>query len=168
MNLKDLFDQGVSFRTFILNQEAADRGKFMKYYIPMDIKEGFRYRVNQISSEINILGVVEGWCPDCHINLSILEKLISTNHNITLRLITTNDAGTRLDKYNENGALKVPTFIFLNDDFIEKAAFIEKSSSLKHYSIDTLEGAKMQMSYIAGKLTDETALELLELLEKTA
>ena len=166
--MKEIYDQGVSFRTFILNQETADRGKFMKYYIPMDIKEEIRDRVNQIDKEVHILGVVEGWCPDCHINLSILEKLISTNPNIKLKLITKSDAASNFEKYYENGGLRVPTFIFLDDNFFPKAAFIEKPTMLKGYNIDTLEGAKMQMSYIAGKLVEETALELLELLEKTA
>lgn len=166
--MKNLIEQGVSFRTFILNQESADRAKFMKYYIPLNISDEYRTRINKISSKINILGVVEGWCPDCHINLSILEKLISTNSNIQLRLVTKSDAEGQLEKYYENGALKVPTFVFLDEDFNETGVFIEKPDKVKNIDVDTLEGAKAQMCYIAGKLTAETALELLLLIEKTA
>lgn len=166
--MKELFKEGLSFRSFILNQDSAHRGKFMKYYIPIEIKDETRIRVNQISSKINILGVVDGQCPDCHINLSILEKLISTNPNISLGLITEKDAEGRLESEFLIGELKVPTFVFLDENFKEKAVFIEKPEAVKNIDVDTLEGAKVQMSYKAGKLAEETALEFLLLLEKTA
>jgi hypothetical protein len=167
-NLKDLFEQGVSFRTFILNQEPEMRANFMKHYITLDIKDEYRVRLDQVDNRIGILGVVEGWCADCHINLSILAKLISTNHNINLKLITKDDAGNRFEKYYENGELRVPTFVFLDDNFIERAVFIEKPDIVKSIDIDTLQGAKIQMSYKAGKLINETVLQLLELIEKTS
>lgn len=168
MSLRELFEKGLSFRSFILNQPDQDRAKFMKYYIPMEIKQEYRLRLDQVNSRINILGVAEGWCPDCHINLSILEKLITSNGNISLRLITKADAEGQLQPYQVAGATKVPTFIFMNEQFEEKASFIEVPKSLKGLNLDTLEGSKQQMRYKAGKLIDETVLELLELIERTA
>lgn len=166
--MKDLFDKGVSFRTFILNQDSETRAKFMKYYITTSIADELRHRLDKVENKVNILGIVDGLSLDCYINLSVLEKLVSTNKNISLGLITKADAGVKLEKYYKNGVLKVPTFIFLDKDFSEKGAFIEKPKIVETLDNNSLHGAEQQKNYESGKYIDETAIQLLELIEKTS
>lgn len=164
IKLKNLFDNGLSFRSFMLNVDEDNRKKFMKYYIPMNIDEEVKQKIIFMDKEINILGVVEPWCPDCHINLSVLEKMISLNNKINLRLVTKDGAGDELEEYKENDKLKVPTFIVMDKDFRIKGAFIEKIDMVKAADIETLEGSKINMQYKAGKLINEIAEELLKIL----
>lgn len=134
MNLKELFEAGASFRTFILNQATENRGKIMKYYIPMSLKEEHKQVMDEISYPVNILGIADGSCPDCHIGLAVLEKLISTNHNINLRLITKTDAQGKLDQFAVNGSFALPTLIFMDEGFKEKAAiagFAQSSATIE-------------------------------------
>ena len=120
MNMKELFQTGASFRTFILNQKTAGRGSIMKHYIPMTVKDEDRLEIDKVSTPLNILGIAEGDCPDCQISLAVLEKLISVNQNINLRLITNKDAQGSMESF-AGGTIKLPTFIFMNESFEEKA-----------------------------------------------
>ncbi|MDD2480918.1 MAG: thioredoxin family protein [Lutispora sp.] len=162
--MKKLFDSGLNFRSYMFNVDEDNRRKFMKYYIPMEIKDEVKEKIMSLENEINILGVVEPWCPDCHINLAVLEKMISLNNKINLRLVTRDDVKDELDSYKENGKLKVPTFIMMDAGFNVKGAFIEKIDMVKTADIETLEGSKINMKYKAGKLIPETAEELLKIL----
>lgn len=162
--MKKLFDSGLNFRSYMFNVDEDNRRKFMKYYIPMEIKDEVKEKIMSLAEEINILGVVEPWCPDCHINLSILEKMISLNDKINLRLVTRDSVKNELDNYKENDKLKVPTFIVMDKDFNIKGVFIEKLDIIKTADIETLEGSKINMKYKAGKLISETAEELLKIL----
>lgn len=164
INLKDLFDKGLSFRSFMFNVDEDNKKKFMKYYIPMEINSEIKNKIIFLEKEVNILGVVEPWCPDCHINLSILVKMISYNNNINLKLVTRDIVKDELDDYKVDGKIKVPTFIAMDKDFNIKGAFIEKIDMVKNADIETLEGSKINMKYKAGKLINETAEELLKII----
>lgn len=162
--MRDLFDKGLSFRSFMFNVDEDNKNKFMKYYIPMEINSEIKEKVMCLKNEVNILGVVEPWCPDCHINLSILEKMISFNNNITLRLVTRDSVNDELDDYKVDGKIKVPTFVVMDKDFNIQGAFIEKIDIVKNADIETVEGSKINMKYKAGKLINETAEELLKII----
>ena len=162
--MKNLFKNGLSFRSYMLNVDEDNKRKFMKYYIPMEVKDEVKEKIMSLEKEINILGVVEPWCPDCHINLAVLEKMISVNDKINLRLVTREAVKGELDSYKEDGKLKVPTFIIMDGDFNIKGAFVEKIDMVKSADINTLEGSKINMKYKAGKLISETIEELLKML----
>lgn len=164
MNLKNLFDKGLSFKSFMFNVDEDNKKKFMKYYIPMELSSEIKEKIMCLKKEVNILGVVEPWCPDCHINLSLLEKMISLNSNITLRLVTRDSVNDELDEYRVDGKIKVPTFIAMDKDFNIQGAFIEKIDMVKNADIETVEGSKINMKYKAGKLINETAEELLKII----
>lgn len=164
MNLKNLFDKGLSFKSFMFNVDEDNKKKFMKYYIPMELSSEIKEKIMCLKKEVNILGVVEPWCPDCHINLSLLEKMISLNSNITLRLVTRDSVNDELDEYRVEGKIKVPTFIAMDKDFNMQGAFIEKIDMVKNADIETVEGSKINMKYKAGKLINETAEELLKII----
>lgn len=164
INMKNLFDSGLSFRSYMFNVDEDNRQKFMRYYIPMEIKDEVKDEILSLEDEINILGVVEPWCPDCHINLSVLGKMISLNDKINLRLVGRDSVKNELDDYKENDKLKIPTFIIMDKDFNVKGAFIEKIEMVKTADIETLEGSKINMKYKAGKLIPETAEGLLKII----
>ena len=164
--MKNLFEKGISFRSYIFNLDDKSKHNLMKYYIPMSIKEELKEQLGNIDKKINILGVVEPNCPDCWINLSLLEKMISFNNNIDLRLVIRKSVDKELDAYRVDGFVKVPTFIFMDENFGILDSFIEKPQILKDADINTAEGSAMNMNYIIGKLINETAKEIMDKLLK--
>lgn len=153
MDLHKLFNIGVSFRTFLLNQSREERARLMKLYIPMNIKEELKERIDRINNKVLILGIVEGSCTECHMTLAVLEKLVSTNKNIILRIIMKKDALDSLNADEEAGTLKVPAFIFMNENYQQKASLCGKSDEVISL-VKTTDKASILMNAIALQLVE--------------
>lgn len=124
--MKSLFEKGFGYRSFMLNQPKEIRARFMNIYIPMEVLPEHRALINSIAGKVRILGVVEGTCPDSQRFLPVLEKLISTNNNIELKLLTRDYLSGELEEFERDGQVKLPTFIFMDEEYGIKGAFIEK------------------------------------------
>jgi len=110
----------------MLNQPKDIRTKFMHKYIPLEIKAENRGLINSLDKKVKILGIVEGGCPDTQNFLPMLEKLISTNPNIELKLLTRDYLNGELQQFEIDGKVKLPTFIFMDEEYGIKGAFVEK------------------------------------------
>lgn len=162
--MKNLYEKGLSFRSYIFNLDEESKHNIMKYYIPININNETKEKIKSIDEKIKILGVVDPTCPDCHVNLPLLEKIISTNNNIELRLVIRKMVNNEMKDYEEEGVVKVPTFVFMDEDYNIIGTFIEKPEIVKKSDTDTLEGSQINMKYRAGKLVDETVKEFLTIL----
>lgn len=162
--MKNLYEKGLSFRSYIFNLDEESKHNIMKYYIPININNETKEKIKSIDEKIKILGVVDPTCPDCHVNLPLLEKIISTNNNIELRLAIRKMVNNEMKDYEEEGVVKVPTFVFMDEDYNIIGTFIEKPEIVKKSDTDTLEGSQINMKYRAGKLVDETVKEFLTIL----
>lgn len=162
--MKNLYEKGLSFRSYIFNLDEESKHNIMKYYIPININNETKEKIKSIDKKIKILGVVDPTCPDCHVNLPLLEKIISTNNNIELRLAIRKMVNNEMKDYEEEGVVKVPTFVFMDEDYNIIGTFIEKPEIVKKSDTDTLEGSQINMKYRAGKLVDETVKEFLTIL----
>ena len=162
--MKNLYEKGLNFTTYMFNLDEERKLNIMKYYIPLNVNNEIKESIKSINKRIKILGVIDLMCSDCHINLPLLEKMISINNNIELRLVTKNMLNDELKDYKEDGVIRVPTFVFMDEDYNVIGAFIEKPKVVKNSDINTLEGSQINMKYRAGKLVDETAKELLSIL----
>lgn len=162
--MKNLYEKGLNFRTYMFNLDEERKLNIMKYYIPLNVDNEIKEKIESIDKKIKILGVVDLMCPDCHINLPLLEKMISINNNIELKLVTKNMLNDELKDYEEDGVIKVPTFVFMDEDFKVIGKFIERPEVVKKSDINTVEGSQINMKYKAGKLVAETAKEFLNIL----
>lgn len=162
--MKNLYEKGLSFRSYIFNLDEESKHNIMKYYIPININNETKEKIKSIDEKIKILGVVDPTCPDCHVKLPLLEKIISTNNNIELRLVIRKMVNNEMKDYEEEGVVKVPTFVFMDEDYNIIGTFIEKPEIVKKSDTDTLEGSQINMKYRAGKLVDETVKEFLTIL----
>lgn len=162
--MRNLFKKGLSFRSYIFNLDEESKRNIMKHYIPMSINDDIKEQIKSIDKKVNILCVVDPLCPDCHINLPLLEKMISTNKKIELRLVIKNMVNDEVKDYEEDGVLKVPTFIFMDENYNVIGAFIEKPEIVKKADINTLEGSEINIKYRAGKLVDEIAKDIIDIL----
>jgi len=160
--MEALFKKGISFRSYIFNLEDKYKHNMMKYYLPMKIKENIYDEIKNINKRINILAVVDPKSPDCWINLSLLEKLISTNDDIRLSIILRDIIKNELDGYKIDDFIKVPTIIFMNAEFKAINSFIEKPQILKQADINTMEGTELNARYMLNGLIEETSKEILE------
>ena len=115
--MEGLFKKGIGFRSYIFNLDENTKHDIMKYYIPINVNDEIRKQVNGIDKTIKVIGVVDPLCDNCKINLPMLEKIISTNPRIELRLVIEKVLGNELDDYKIDGILKLPIFLFMDETF---------------------------------------------------
>lgn len=153
--MRELYEKGIGFRIFMLNMKKDRRGRFMKYYIPITINAEHREKIDSLEDNIKILGIVDEDCTDCDINLPVLEKLICTNNKIELRLIS---------KEHLKREIRVPTFVFMDDNYNVIGEFVEKPKIVKEADINTAAGEMVNERYINGKLTADIAAEFMSII----
>ena len=164
--VENLFKKGIGFRSYIFNLGESHKHSLMKYYIPVTINDDIKKKVYAIDKKINILGVLYPLCLDCNLNLPLIEKIISTNSNIVLRLVLKDAVKDELDDFLVDDKLKIPTFIFMDEDFNVLGSFIEKPKVVKDETLTGAERQNISEKYKSGQLVEEIADEILSIMNK--
>ncbi len=87
MEAKEIFERGVSFEDFVNMDSNSYREKTLEIYDSLSFKEESIERIKSIDKKINILICAEIWCPDCMINVPIVEKMRQINENIHISIV---------------------------------------------------------------------------------
>ena len=166
MILKELFEKGVDFQTFINFDGDINRDLILNIYNNICIDETVINSIKLINKRINVLSFAEIWCPDCKINVPCLYKLTKLNSNIHMRIVPREGNEEVMEKYKFEGKIRIPTFVVLDEEFNELGAFIETPKTLKRV-INT--GNELQViiakrKYNKGGYAIDTIEELLSII----
>jgi hypothetical protein len=154
------FFSGTSYGDYISSMAAEDRVYFEKNYgtwvIPGEIAE----RVGSGRFPEYVLASTEGWCPDCRVNLPLLQRLC--------RSVSGKGAEIRChsrDSCKDIDVVKIPTFIFYDSDWNEIGRWVERPAKYKKIMNDGAESEKKEAkrAYLRGDYNVDTLLEILAL-----
>jgi len=167
VQLKSLFESGSDFNVFLEKAEAKDREKFEVFYKNTVFSEKILERLSTLKKKIKVLVFSEPWCPDCVVSLPVLAKMAELNNLIEFAILPREGHEDFLERYKYDGKPRVPTFIFMNEDFEELGAFVEIPSFIKEiykkgYQPDIIVARR---NYRQGKYTEEIASEFLDIME---
>ncbi|MEF9991549.1 MAG: thioredoxin family protein [Romboutsia sp.] len=167
MILKELFDSGISFGEEFDKSDEAHREKAQEYMESMKISEEVINKVKSIDKKINILGFSELWCPDCQINLSVMNYLTQLNENINLKLQSIKGNEEVIKEHSDDGRVKVPLFIMLDKETNKLGAFVEVPSNVRkaEESDNQVERIVAKKEYRKGKYMEQTILDFLDIIE---
>jgi len=168
--MRNFFEKGTIYKDFF---DAADD----KYKLVMEnilkcdsISEEIFSKIKNIDKEIKFLVVGEAWCPDCIINISVLECIKKINNNIDYKIISKNQAksGNEFEKYYIDNKLKIPTILFLNSNYEAIDSFIEKPQIMKYVDLlseeNQVERIVKTKNYRNGKYVEETMKEISDMI----
>lgn len=116
-----------------------------------------------IQDEVQVLAFSEPWCPDCVINLTLLEMMAEHSPRVTVRILGREGHEALITSFNGDGKAYIPTFLtFVNDRLA--GVFVEQPEALKQ---DVAEGTQADrilcmQQYRNGRYADATVAELLE------
>lgn len=163
MELKKLFKEGYNFEQEFNQSDISHREKAEEYRNNMEISQNTIDKVKSIDKEINILGFSELWCPDCQINLTVMDYITTLNPNITLRLQSREGNEEVIKAHSDDGRVKIPTFIYLDSNFNKIGEFIELPSNVKAIEAldNQVEKIKTKKEYRKGKYMEQTVLDFL-------
>lgn len=167
MELKEIFDNGITFKEFLYNDNDRENSeKARKVYDSIIFDEDIVKSIKEIDRRINIIVLAEIWCPDCIVNVPVLGKMADINRNLHISIVKREGNEELLQKYREEGKVKIPTFIFFDENFNEIGYFIERPSIAKdiYKTFNQVEIIFTTKKYRNGEFACETAKEILSII----
>ncbi|HLR36035.1 MAG TPA: thioredoxin family protein [Tissierellales bacterium] len=161
---RKLFKSGTSFEEFVNLDKDSYKEKTLYIYNNININDEFMYRIKNIK-KVNVLICAEMWCPDCMINVPVVEKMRQVNNNINISIVEKGDNEDYFSKYVPREIVKIPTFIFFDDEFNEIGSFVERPNYVKEVQSSDNQPLKIvtMRKYKNGEYTSETLKDILKI-----
>lgn len=162
----ELFEAGISFQDFVNLDEDSYKENTLYVYRNINITDSMVRRIENIDKKINVLICAEIWCPDCMINVPVIEKMKQINDNINLSIVGKDNSKNFFNKYTPDEVVKIPTFVFFDESFNEIGSFVERPNYIKEKQNDENEALKLvtMRKYKKGEYTNETLKDILHII----
>lgn len=166
MDIYDLYNKGVSFEEFVNKDKDTYREKTLEILNKIKLNDDLINKVKSIDKKIKVLVCAEIWCPDCMINVPVLEKIRQYNDNIDISIVEKDGNEDFFIKYSEEDRVKIPTFVFFDENFQELGSFVEHPKKIKDIiSKGNQPNIIVAMrKYRKGEYAEETLKDILEIL----
>ncbi|SHJ89453.1 thioredoxin family protein [Paramaledivibacter caminithermalis] len=166
MDIKKLYEKGITFEQFMSQDDGTYREKILEIYNNIEIDNTLLDKIKSIHKEINVLVFAEIWCPDCVINLPALRKICDINKAVNMKIVPREGNEQYLEEYKIDGKAKIPTFIFMDDDFKPIGTFIEIPRVIgeivgKGNQVDIIVAKR---KYRKGEFTKDTIKDILKII----
>ena len=167
MDIKKMFHSGISFEEFVNMDEDSYKEKTLEVFNSIDFSGEFVERVKSIDKNVKILICAEIWCPDCMINVPVVEKMRNMNNKIEISIVSREGNEEFFKKFNNGEKARIPTFIFYDEEFNLLGTFIERPRIVKEvYRTDNQTTIIVTMrKYRKGEYTEETLKDILNTLK---
>ncbi|MTI66537.1 MAG: thioredoxin family protein [Firmicutes bacterium] len=166
MEVIDLYNSGISFDKFVDNDGDTYKDKTLEILNSIEFEDKLIKQIKEIDKKVNVLVCAEIWCPDCMINVPVIQKMKQLNKNIKLSIVEKdgNEAFFIEHSYGEN--VKIPTFIFYNEKFEKLGVFIEYPKKIKDIVANGNQPNIIvaKRKYRKGEYAQETLKDILQIL----
>ncbi|MBB4863247.1 alkyl hydroperoxide reductase subunit AhpF [Pseudomonas nitritireducens] len=163
-SFEELFSIGEGFDAFVahgLPGEIAGVRQVQQRLAAADaISAETLRRIQAIEGRYRLLIAGEMWCPDCQINVTVMDYLQRLQPRVELAVIS---KGRAEDDLRERLALErilIPVVLVLDGDFQPVGRFIERPQDV------VAGGDALKPAYRAGEYLESTLTDLLALFEK--
>lgn len=161
---QQLFDIGQGFTDFLRSglptERDAANSVVQKLATPGCIAPAALTRLQRIERRYHLLVVGEMWCPDCQINVTVLDDLCHRQPRIDLAVITKGRAEDDLKTRLGLERIAIPLVVVLDKAFEPAGLFIERPRLVREGDEAVLR------AYKAGEHLDATLADVLELIEQ--
>ncbi|TLP69691.1 thioredoxin family protein [Pseudomonas nitroreducens] len=161
---EELFSIGEGFDAFVahgLPGEIAGVRKVQQLLAePGTISADTLRRIQAIEGHYRLLIAGEMWCPDCQINVTVMDHLQRLHPRVELTVITKGRAEDDLRERMALDRILIPVVLVLDGDFQPVGRFIERPLEV------VAGGDALKPAYRAGEYLESTLTDLLGLFEK--
>ena len=166
MDTCDLYEKGVCFEEFVNEDNDIYKEKILEIYNTIEFEKESVDRIKNIDKRINILICAELWCPDCIINVPVIEKMRQYNNNISLSIVQKEGNEDFFKKFAVRETIRVPIFVIYNEDFKELGSFIEYPKEIIEIINNGNESKVIvtKRKYQKGEYANETLKDVLEVI----
>lgn len=165
MEIYDVFKQGISFEEFVNKDTDTYKEKTLQILKDIKFNDELLDKVKKIDHEINVLVCAELWCPDCMINVPVIEKMREINENIKISIVGKEGNEKIFKKYAPEENVKIPTFVFYDKDFNEMGSLVEHPSKVRDILSNGSQPNRIvaMRKYRKGEYAEETLRDILNI-----
>jgi len=160
---EELFSIGEDFAAFVahgLPGEIAGVRKIQQLLAePGAISAETLRRIQAVEGRYRLLIAGEMWCPDCQINVTVMDYLQRLQPRVELAVITKGRAEDDLRERLELDRILIPVVLVLDGGFQPVGRFVEKPLEV------VAGGDALKPAYRAGEYLESTLRDLLALIE---
>ncbi|MDH0747039.1 thioredoxin family protein [Pseudomonas sp. GD03842] len=160
---QDLFAIGQTFDDFVRHglpdEIDAVWAVQRKLASPEALSAGTRHRLAALDDAFFLLAAGEMWCPDCQINLAVMDSLQRFAPSVTLSIITKARAEDALKTHLALERVAIPFVLVLDRDFQVIGRFVERPDAVVQG------GDALKPAYRAGLYVESTVEDLLAIFE---
>jgi thiol-disulfide isomerase/thioredoxin len=157
----------ITFAHFV---ETSSRftSDFQANYAAVQFDDHDRAALNRIPDPIDVLAIVEDWCPDVVANLPILARIADDTGKIRLHVVIRDDTSRDLaDAYPWEGRSHIPTYVFSDHSGRELGVIVERTPPIRARVQSFLDAffaahAEIDPTAFPSGLTEQLKAELVE------
>lgn len=164
MLLKERFDKGLEFPEY-LRTVVDKKEDWHKNYQDFQLSEGEKKKLSAITKQLNIMALAEDWCGDAVRNLPVIAKMVEALADAKLKVFPRDQNPDLMDKFVVNGKRKIPTLVFLDQNFRLLAVWIEKPANADQLREKFRAEEEGQQKYLSA-LKQAVKEEIFSLLEE--
>ena len=161
---EELFAIGEGFDAFVAHglpdEIAGVREVQQQLAKPGSISAETLRRIQAIEGHYRLLIAGEMWCPDCQINVTVMDHLQRLQPRVELAVITKGRAEDDLRERMALDRILIPVVLVLDGNFQPVGRFIERPLEV------VAGGDALKPAYRAGEYLESTLRDLLDLFEK--
>lgn len=158
----DLWHAGKNLTDYFKENDPRLR-ELRDTILTYSVNEPMVKEITGLTDEVQVLVFSEPWCPDCVINLTVLEIMAEHSPRFSVRVLGRSGYEALIGSFNTERKAYIPTFlVFVNDKLT--GIFVERPELLKQHILEGTQTDRIvcMQDYKAGKYADATAEELLE------
>ncbi|WP_245641325.1 thioredoxin family protein [Thermovenabulum gondwanense] len=167
MDFKKLFLKGIDFEDFLEQADENSRKKIEDIYGKINFNDKLVERINEINKKVKVLVFAESWCPDCIAAVPVLIKMAKTSGVIDYAILPKEGNEELLENYKYDGKPRIPTFIFLDENYRELGNYVEIPAKIKEIYEKGMQADYIvaRRNYRNGLYSDMIAEEFLNIIE---
>ena len=162
MNIKELFDVGVSFESAVGVGTKEERARVVKNTSRINLPNDLVEEVKNFDKEINFLVSGEIFCPDFQLNVSVVKRLCDLNQNFNMSVISITRGKKFLAPILKIENYRAPTIVVLDKDMNVLGVFEETPKVVS--AIGNFE--EIKLNYFKGEYLIDTAKEIIDYIKK--
>jgi len=160
---QDLFAIGQIFDMFVEHGLPAeiDAVRHIQHTLaaPDTLSPATVQRLRAIEGRFHLLAAGEMWCPDCQINLAVMDHVQGLQSRLDLAIITKSRAEDALKQPLALERISIPFVLVLDEHFQPIGRFVERPQAAIRG------GDAVKPDYRAGLYLESTVQDLLDILE---
>lgn len=126
--LRESFEAGLAYQAYVATGNTDQQSGWNAFHQKVSLTRDQRTLVQSFTRQIHVLAISGVWCGDCVQQMPMLDHIARANSDsVRLRFVDRDKHKALAEHVKICGGLRVPTVLFLNEDFEFLSLYGDKS-----------------------------------------